>query len=79
MMGIALGTSISSGILIRGFVNFSVLPSSGGQQMYLSTTAGDVTTTAPSGTNEYVRILGYGVSSNTIYFNPDNTWVELAS
>jgi hypothetical protein len=78
MMGIALGSSISSGILIRGFANYSAIPNNGGGIMYLSTTAGDVSSSRPSGSTQYVRILGYGVANDIMYFNPDNTWVELA-
>jgi hypothetical protein len=29
-------------------------------------------------TGDYVRLVGYQVATNTIYFNPDNTWVEVA-
>jgi len=78
MMGIALGSSISSGILIRGFANYSAIPNNGGGIMYLSTTVGEVQTTAPQSSTQYVRILGYGVADDKMYFCPDNTWVELA-
>jgi hypothetical protein len=28
-------------------------------------------------TSGYVRVVGYAVNSNEIYFCPDNTWVEI--
>lgn len=37
---------------------------------YLSTTAGEMTTTAPTGVGEYVQILGTPVSSTSIFFEP---------
>ena len=42
-------------------------------------TAGDLTTTAPTGTTNFVvRIVGYGNTADELYFCPDNTYVELA-
>ena len=39
---------------------------------------GDATNTAPSGDRDIVRIIGYNLgASGEIYFNPDNTWVEV--
>lgn len=50
-----------------------------GDVLYLDTTAGHVTTTAPSGTGDIVRVVGYvyEASNRIIYFDPDNTWLEL--
>ena len=86
MLAIALGsgTSDSVGMLVRGFARFtSVFSLTGGTMgnpIYLSTTAGAITQTAPSGTGDIVRIIGYLVDDTTevIYFNPDNAYVEIA-
>lgn len=43
-----------------------------------ATTAGDLTETAPAGSGDCVRIAGYVVDANTIFFKPDNTWVEVS-
>jgi hypothetical protein len=50
-----------------------------GAPLYMSTTEGVVTTTAPSTAGDFVRVVGYVVdaSNATIYFKPDNTWIEL--
>jgi len=50
-----------------------------GAPLYMSTTAGQVTETAPSTAGEFVRVVGHVVdsSNSTIYFKPDNTWLEL--
>jgi hypothetical protein len=47
--------------------------------LYISNTAGAFTTTRPTGTNDYVRIIGYATSANYIYFDPDKTWIKLSS
>ena len=49
-----------------------------GTPLYLSTTQGDLQATAPSGTNDVARVVGYPLDANHIYFNPDNTWVKIA-
>ena len=83
MIGISL-TAASSGsinILLKGFAMISGIFdfSSAGAPLYLSTTAGDMSQTAPSGSGDVVRVVGYAHDDNdTIYFNPDNSWVEIA-
>ena len=81
MLGIALGSNpASDGVLIRGFFDANSYLSnfSAGKAVYVSTTAGGMDTTAPSGGGDYVRIIGYCTpTANVIYFNPSTTWVEL--
>jgi len=43
--------------------------------LYVSTTAGGLTETAPSGTDDVIRIVGYTLSDDCIYFNPSNDWI----
>ena len=84
LLAIAAGTgrAYEVGMLLRGHARF---PDIGcytgpnpGVPLFLSTTAGEFTATAPTGTGEIVRIIGYMQNSTTsqIYFCPDNTWVE---
>ena len=41
-------------------------------------TAGNVVTTAPSGTTDYVvRIIGYGNTADELFFCPNNSYIEL--
>jgi hypothetical protein len=83
MLAIALGTSPAAGMLVRGYAKYSlthytsIAANSYGIPRYLSTTNGDFTATAPNASGNVVRILGYGVTAGCLYFNPDNTWVEL--
>jgi len=48
-----------------------------GAPVYMSTTAGDIQTTAPSGTTDIIRIMGHGgETAEELYFNPSNDWLE---
>jgi len=62
---------------VRADAKFPALPI--GEPIYLSAgTAGVVTGTVVSGTTDYVvRIVGYGNTGDSLYFKPDNTYLEL--
>jgi len=79
LLAFALDTAPSKGMLIRGYIRNSGFSTTTGDILYVSTTAGGITTTAPSGTGDVIRIIGYSLdgTTETIYFNPDNTWVEV--
>ena len=52
-----------------------------GSVLYLSATnSGIATITAPSGSGDIVRVLGYSLhaTGNQAYFNPSGTFVEVA-
>ena len=85
MLGISLslitGGSGSINILLQGFAMVSGVFefSTAGAPLYLDDTAGDMSQTAPSASGDIVRIVGYAHDDNdTIYFNPDHTWVEVS-
>jgi hypothetical protein len=52
-----------------------------GKPVYVGTTSGEYDMVAPSGSGQIVRIVGHvvaaGASAYTIYFRPDNSWIEL--
>jgi len=85
MLGIALGTTIDDGILVRGYADSTEYGNfSDAARVYISSTAGEMTTTIPTTSGQYVRILGYCIidtsaakQRKTIYFNPDNTYILL--
>ena len=83
LIGIAQGTEPSDGILLRGFVRVGAYSTLGtGQPLFISTTPGAMTATAPSAADDYVRIVGYGLKNlqtNTIYFNPESTWIKITT
>ena len=81
MLAIALGTDPDSdGMLIRGVITMDYDLGDVGNPVYVSTTAGAMTATAPSASGDFVRVLGYCLDDThgQMYFNPDNTWVEIA-
>jgi hypothetical protein len=83
LLGIALGTDITQGVLLRGLARFNsthYVSATVGQMLFLSTTAGTFSGTAPTGTTKVVRVIGQCLDAtlDVIYFCPDNTWVELS-
>ena len=81
MLGVALGTSSDSqGVLLRGMVTIAGDPGNVGQTVFLSTTPGAGQSSAPSGTGDIVRVIGYclDASNGQIWFNPDGAFVEVA-
>ena len=67
-------------MLLRGMVTLDDDPGAVGDVLFLSTTAGDCSATAPSGTGDIIRVIGYclDASNGQIWFNPDGTYVEVA-
>lgn len=81
LLGIALGSSPSDGVLLRGFFDATTYLSNfiAGLPVYISTTAASMDTTLPSGTGDIVRCVGYCTSTaNVIYFNPESSHLELS-
>ena len=79
LIGIALGISATAdGVLIRGYAKNSSWTFATGSKLYLGPTASTITSTAPSATGSVIRIIGYQIenSTNKIYFNPSNEWLE---
>ena len=89
LLGIGLGNARSAGCLMEGFIRIPSteilnVPGSGavdGLPVYVSTTAGHLDFTQPSGTGDFVRIVGHAIDDTggdvLIYFNPSNNHVEL--
>lgn len=79
LLTVATGTSSNRGMLLRGVVqvsnggtNLSV-----GKAVYI-TTNGSFTTTVPTTSGHYARIVGYALDANTIFFTPSNDYIEIA-
>lgn len=45
---------------------------------YMSGTAGEITETAPTGSSGIIRVLGYSVNANEIFFQPSTDYYTLA-
>ena len=82
LLGIALGAaSDTNGVLLRGMVTIDHDPGAVGDVLFVSTTAGDITATAPSGNGDIVRVVGYclDATNGQIWFNPDGAFVEVSA
>ena len=64
--------------LLRGFFRDDTWTWTVGGDLYCSTTPGLPTQTAPSATGDIVRIIGQAYSADVIWFNPDNTYIEVS-
>ena len=84
LLAIAISTASNNGMLVSGVVkvanNSGFSSASEGDVLYVSTTAGDVTSTAPTATGDIVRIVGYVLdpTNGIIYFDPSKDWIELS-
>jgi hypothetical protein len=81
LLAVALGAaSDTNGMLIKGMVTLDHDPGTIGDPLFLSTTAGQASSTAPSATNDIVRLIGYCLDSTNdqIYFNPSNDFIKHA-
>jgi len=80
LIALALGTSeATDGLLRQGVIqstNFSAFTA--GQTLYVSETQGDITNAIPTASGSVVRVVGYALGSNQIYFDPSDTFIELA-
>ena len=87
LLVVAVGTTSGKGLLLRGVLRLPTNPdASPGQPIYLNADGESVpsgTATASAPTAGIVRVLGYQLTNSegtsSIYFNPDNTWVELTA
>jgi hypothetical protein len=82
--GVMVGMAVAAGtdtnpltVILRGVVrNDGWTWATVGAPLYLdTTTAGGMTLTAPSATDDVVRIVGYVLTDDCIYFNPSNDWI----
>ncbi len=81
----ALGICTSTGtdtnpvdVMIQGIMKLTGWSFTVGDNIFVSTTAGDVTSTAPSGSGDTVQKVGVATASDGVYFNFNTTELVLA-
>jgi len=77
LMGVALGTLATSGFLTHGTAYLNHDLGTAGDILYVSPTAGQLTFTQP-GTTQFVRVAGYCLADNKVFFSPSQDWIEIA-
>ena len=65
-------------ILISGVLRDDTYNFNAGEDLFIGTTAGEITATAPSGSGDTVQKIGVALSADTIYVNFNTTEVLLA-
>jgi hypothetical protein len=86
LLGLALGTnSTTDGMLIQGvgYITHQNNATAAGEVLYIDTAAGEVSTTQPSASTQYVRVVGYalaagGASGSKVFFSPSQDYIEIA-
>jgi len=79
LMGVALGaSSADDGLLTHGVAYLSHDPGAAGDILYVDTvTAGYLTSTQPSTTGQFVRVAGYCLADNKVFFSPSQDFIEV--
>ena len=85
LLAVALGAaSDTNGMLLRGMVTLDHDNAALGDVLYVQSdnagTPGEATATKPAASGDIVRVVGYclDASNGQVWFNPDNTFVEVA-
>ena len=80
-----IGVVVASGaadddimLLLMGYARDNNWSNITASSMYVGT-SGALTQTLPTASGDFVRVLGYAISANIIFFNPDNNIIELGT
>jgi len=80
LLGVGTSTASGAGLLVEGVVYVSTDPGGSiGDVIYLDISAGELTNDV-SGftTGDIVRVVGYKVGPNKVYFSPSKDWIEIS-
>jgi len=84
ILGMAVTTSTDGNpvtVLLNGTIRSAKFPASIalGDTMYVSLTPGEITVTAPSATDDIVRVVAHAITTepNTFYFNPSQDHITI--
>lgn len=75
---LCLGTAAAGDALVEGIMQLGTVPGNAGDVLYLDTTNGTLTATAPGTSGNIVRVMGYNLGGNRVYFNPSADFFEVA-
>jgi hypothetical protein len=77
VLAVETGTGTKK-VLHEGYIRNDAWNWTPGAPLYVSTTQGTLTETAPSGSGDQVQVVGIAVSADIIYFNPSFVLVEVS-
>jgi hypothetical protein len=78
LLAMAIGTQFNQGMVLRGYIYNSSWNWTVGSILYLSASAGLITATQPNSNGDIVRVVGYAINADLIYFNPSQDWIEIS-
>lgn len=80
LLAMALGTTpATDGMLIQGIGVLDHNPGVAGNILFVTTgTAGELTATQPSATDEYSRVVGHQIGASKVLFMPSQDWIKIA-
>ena len=78
LLGVALGaSSASDGLLTHGVAYLNHNPGSAGDALYIHTAQGQLSFTQP-GAGKFVRVAGYCLDNNKVFFSPSQDYIEVS-
>ena len=78
LLGMALGTSPTThGLLVHGVGYLSHDPGAAGDVLYVHTSPGELSATQPGTTGDFVRVAGYCLADNKVFFSPSQDFIEV--
>lgn len=78
MLGIAATANVGSAITVAlpgSIARHDTWAWTAGTTLYISTTAGSMTSTQPSGTDDVIRVVGFALTDDSIFFNPSSDYI----
>ena len=73
VIALETGTGSDKLVMMRGYIRKGSWNWTPGKDLYVSTTNGLLTQTAPSGSSQFVKKVGYAVTADIICFDPTGT------
>ena len=67
----------SKRLLLRGIARDDTWSFTPGAQLYVDTTAGTITETRPSGSGDFVQVVGWAKTATIIFFEPSPDYAEV--
>ena len=80
LLGFALGSAVTDGILLRGMFRYGSDLGSVGDRIYVGDDGVPTNDVSGFASGDFIRIIGYllGGTNGELWFNPDNTYIEKA-